>query len=80
MAKKSAKTDRQAVIEQMRKQQKGAEQRRGLRHRRRLRARRAADRRRRRRTGPVKNWWDLRQFKRHRPRRDRRSGLGVRAR
>ena len=62
MAKKSSKSDRQAVIDEIRKKQKGAEKRRGyaivgvcslvaL-----LIVLAAAYR-------PVKNWWDLRQFK-----------------
>ena len=62
MAKKSSKSDRQAVIDEIRKKQKGAEKRRGfaivgvcslvaL-----LIVVAAAYR-------PVKNWWDLRQFK-----------------
>ncbi len=62
MAKKSSKSDRQAVIDEIRKKQKGAERRRGyaivavcslvaL-----LIVVAAAYR-------PVKNWWDLRQFK-----------------
>jgi hypothetical protein len=62
VAKKSSKSDRQAVIDEIRKKQKGAEKRRGyaivgvcsvvaL-----LIVVAAAYR-------PVKNWWDLRQFK-----------------
>ena len=62
MAKKSSKSDRQAVIDEIRKKQKGAEKRRGyaivgvcslvaL-----LIVVAAAYR-------PVRNWWDLRQFK-----------------
>jgi len=62
VAKKSSKSDRQAVIDEIRKKQKGAERRRGyaivgvcttiaL-----LIVVAAAYR-------PVKNWWDLRQFK-----------------
>ncbi len=62
MAKKSSKSDRQAVIDEIRKKQKGSEKRRGyaivgvcslvaL-----LIVVAAAYR-------PVKNWWDLRQFK-----------------
>ena len=62
MAKKSTKSDRQAVIDEIRKKQKGAEKRRGyaivgvcslvaL-----LIVVAAAYR-------PVKNWWDLRKFK-----------------
>jgi hypothetical protein len=62
VAKKSSKSDRQAVIDEIRKKQKGAERRRGfaivgvctlvaL-----LIVAAAAYR-------PVKNWWDLRQFK-----------------
>ena len=62
MAKKSSKSDRQAVIDEIRRKQKGAEKRRGfaivgvcalvaL-----LIVAAAAYR-------PVKNWWDLRQFK-----------------
>ena len=62
MAKKSSKSNRQAVIDEIRKKQKGAEKRRGyaivgvcslvaL-----LIVAAAAYR-------PVKNWWDLRQFK-----------------
>ena len=62
MAKKSTKSDRQAVIDEIRKKQKGAEKRRGfaivgvcalvaV-----LIVAAAAYR-------PVKNWWDLRKFK-----------------
>jgi hypothetical protein len=62
VAKKSSKSDRQAVIDEIRKKQKGAERRRGyaivgvcavvaL-----VIVAAAAYR-------PVKNWWDLRQFK-----------------
>ncbi len=62
MAKKSSKSDRQAVIDELRRKQKGAEKRRGfaivgvcalvaV-----LIVVAAAYR-------PVKNWWDLRQFK-----------------
>ena len=77
MAKKSSKSDRQAVIDEIRKKQKGAEKRRGyaivgvcslvaL-----LIVGAAAYR-------PVKNWWDLRQVQGHRPGLDRRPGVGVR--
>ena len=77
MAKKSSKSDRQAVIDEIRKKQKGAEKKRGyaivgvcaliaL-----LIVAAAAYR-------PVKNWWDLRKFEDLNLAVDRRPCVGVR--
>ncbi len=74
---KQAKTDRQAVIEQIRSQQKSAEKRRGLADRRRLLGGRAADRR----PGGVPPDQELvgpAPVQRRRHRQDRRARLGVR--
>ena len=78
MAKKSSKSDRQAVIDEIRKKQKGSEKRRGLRHRR-VSARcvavlivvAAAYR-------PVQELVGPAAVQGHQPGLDRRSGLGVR--